>query len=86
MAVELCVTVVPLTVSELKGAVPPTAPLIVTAPLPVKVRALAPLIVLEKDKTEPVSITAPVSVTGPLMAMGLAVVVKFPPKLMAGAV
>lgn len=75
--------VVPLAVKEERGVVPPTAPGIVTVPLPFNVNAWAPLIVLEKLIFEPVAMTAPVSVTGPVRPMEELLVVKLPPKLIA---
>ena len=82
----------PVAVKEVSGVVPPTAPLIVTAPLvpPVKVSVRAPLIVLEKEMFAPPALPPPFVVsatklipkeTGPVIEMAPLPVVKFPFKL-----
>lgn len=74
--------------SDERGVVAPTIPVIVTAPVPFKVKADAPLIVLEKLMLEPVAMTGALKETGPVKLRALGVVeVALPPKLMAvGAV
>lgn len=86
LTVEPCVIVVPLTVSAVNGVTLPAAPVIVAAPLAVRVKDRAPSMVLEKERIEPVSTTLPVKVTGPVSAIGLAVVLRLPPRLIAAAV
>ena len=74
-------------VSELKGVVPPTIPDIPIVPVPVKVSACAPLIVLVNDTFDPLATTVPVKLTAPVIVMGLGVdEVKLPPKLIVVAV
>lgn len=82
-AVALCVKVVPFTVSADNAVVPPIAPDKVTVLLALNVKLCAPLIVLEKERAEPVSTTVAVKPTAPVIVMGLAVVVSDPPKLIA---
>ena len=97
-AVELCVIVAPVAVSEVSGVVPPTAPVSVTVPLlpPVRERVCAPLIVVEKLMFAPAAVpplfvvstaTAVVRATGPVKVVTPPLVVKLPFKLIAvGAV
>lgn len=54
-----------------------------TVPLAVNVNAFAPLIAPEKLKAEPLAMTGPVKATGPVIEIGLAVVVRLPPKLIS---
>lgn len=93
-ALELWLTDEPDADKEVSGVVPPTAPLIVTAPLvpPVKVRVCAPLTVLEKEILAPPALPPPFVVsatklvpkeTGPVIEMLPALVVKLPFKLIA---
>jgi hypothetical protein len=63
--------------------VPPTAPVIVTVPLPVNVKFCAPLTVLEKLILEPVATTLFAKVTAPVIPIGALLVVTLPPKLIA---
>lgn len=81
-----------VTVNEVKGVVPPTAPVSVTVPVvpPVRVKLCAPLIVLEKLMLAPVTVppafvvsaaTVPVNATAPVIPIVPPDVVRLPPKL-----
>src|SRR5579872_7280086 len=94
LAVELCVIVEPVAVSEVKGVVPPTAPVIATTPPvpPVSVKFCAPLIVLEAEIFAPPAVpppfvvsatTAPVNATGPVQLIVPPLVVKLLARLIA---
>lgn len=83
-----------MAVSEVNGAVPPTTPLIVTAPPvpPVSVKFCAPLMVLEAEMPAPPgepppfvvsATTPPVRITGPVQLMAPPLVVKLFAKLIA---
>jgi hypothetical protein len=83
------VTEEPEAVKEVRGVVPPTIPVIVTTPLvpPVKVKFLAPLMVLENEILAPVALPPAFVVsatklapkeTGPVIEMAPLLVVKLP--------
>ena len=84
--VELWVIALPLTLREASGAVFPIAPDSPTVLVPERLNVCAPLIVLEKERVEPLSATGPVKLTGPVIEMPLGVEeLKLPPKLIVPA-